>query len=112
MRADDADARASRLCEYGATGTGKNQGSGEGLREMRLPSEIAAGFLGFLKGLLDVSVDPLVKRVREGGRHIHPGIPFVARSDEGIPDGELPEAPRKPNTPARRSPTEESCRCP
>src|SRR5262249_9025323 len=35
MRADDADARASRLCEYGATGTGKNQGMWEGLREMR-----------------------------------------------------------------------------
>jgi len=35
MRADDADARASRLCEYGATGTGKNQGLWGGLREMR-----------------------------------------------------------------------------
>ena len=32
MRADDADARASRLCEYGATGTGKNQGMWGGFR--------------------------------------------------------------------------------
>ena len=109
MRADDADARASRLCEYGATGTGKNQGSGEGLREMRLPSEIAAGFLGFLKGLLDVSVDPLVKRVRKRGRHIHPGIPFVARSDARIRHGEISEAPRTPRKFALRRAGEDSC---
>ena len=35
MRADDADARASRLCEYGATRTGNNQAVERAARKLR-----------------------------------------------------------------------------
>src|SRR5215469_974186 len=39
-----ADARASRLCEYGATGTGKNQAVERAARRLRGASKTAGNF--------------------------------------------------------------------
>jgi hypothetical protein len=74
MRADDADARASRLCEYGATGTGKNQGLWGGAARDATALGNCGRFLGFLEAPLDVSVDPIVKFIRERSGEIGPSV--------------------------------------